>query len=172
MFFSGIRAFADAAGCRHIIDGTNADDLLEYRPGQRALREAGILSPLAENGFRKQEIRKFSREMNLETADLPAAPCLATRFPYDTELTPENIALAERGEQIVSSFLPEKIIFRLRFLPGKTILEAEEKGIPELTRNQTDLIRELQNAGCPSPEIDHSGYRSGRFDKNQTDRKM
>jgi uncharacterized protein len=102
--------------------------------------------------------------MKLSTADLPAAPCLATRFPYGTPLTPEKIRFAAECEQILERFLPEGVIRRIRFLRDKTIIETEVSCLPELQRSAEILLNDLREAGCPAPEIDPEGYRSGKFD--------
>ena len=88
------RTFLDVCRARriaHLLDGTNADDGHAYRPGRRALKELGVLSPLASLGFTKQEIRELSAERGLPTATKPSMPCLATRFEYGAELTPESM---------------------------------------------------------------------------------
>ena len=81
-----------------VIDGTNADDLADWRPGGRAALEAGVRSPLAELGFAKAEIRERSRARGLPTAQLPSAPCLASRLPYGTPVTTARLSQVERAE--------------------------------------------------------------------------
>lgn len=90
---------ATAEGLAVVADGTNTDDLREYRPGARAASERGVESPLAEVGLSKTEIRWLSRRRGLETWDAPAAPCLASRIPYGTQVTVERLERVERAEQ-------------------------------------------------------------------------
>jgi len=85
--FTVLRGVADQEGLRWIADGTNADDLGDYRPGRRAAKELGVLSPLLQAGLGKGEIRELSRMMSLPTADKPAFACLASRFPYGSRIT-------------------------------------------------------------------------------------
>ena len=88
---------ARGAGCEAVCDGTNADDRAAYRPGGRALRELGVLSPLAAAGFTKNDVREASRLLGLPTWEKPAFSCLATRFPYGTALTREGLSMVDSG---------------------------------------------------------------------------
>src|SRR6202008_2734206 len=81
-----------------LVDGTNADDRLDYRPGGKAAAEQGISSPLAEIGFTKDEIRACTRDRGWPWGDKPASPCRASRIPYGTAVTPERLHLVERAE--------------------------------------------------------------------------
>ena len=81
-------------------DGTNYDDLKAYRPGLKALRELGIKSPLAEAGLTKDDIRKYSKKMGLPTWDAPALACLATRIPYDEEITEVKLKMIDESEEL------------------------------------------------------------------------
>jgi uncharacterized protein len=96
--FSRILALAAAEGIPHVLDGSNADDLHDYRPGRRARDEKGVRSPLQEAGLSKEEIRKLSSTLGLPTWDKPAAPCLASRIPYGTEVTDEKLRQVEAAE--------------------------------------------------------------------------
>ena len=89
---------ARARGLAVVVDGTNADDLKDHRPGALAAREHGVRSPLAELGFTKDEIRALSRGRGIPTWAAPSSPCLASRIPYGTAVTAERLALVERAE--------------------------------------------------------------------------
>lgn len=97
--FGLLKAAAEKRGIKWIIDGSNFDDLSEARPGMQALKELAIRSPLLECGLTKQEIRDASAAMNLPTHDKPSAPCLATRIPFGTPVTIENLARVEAAEE-------------------------------------------------------------------------
>ncbi|MCA1741539.1 MAG: ATP-dependent sacrificial sulfur transferase LarE, partial [Bacteroidales bacterium] len=100
-----MKAVTNAAregGYAYVFDGTNADDLLDYRPGMKALRELGIKSPLAEAGLTKSEIRVLAREAGLAISDKPSNSCLLTRFPHDTSITEENLRRAEEAERLTT----------------------------------------------------------------------
>lgn len=96
--FSRLRMLADERGYSVICDGTNADDLLEYRPGLKAKKECGVISPIADCGLKKNDIREIGNELSLEIAKAPSAPCLLTRFPYGTHVTGKMLEAAEAGE--------------------------------------------------------------------------
>ena len=100
--FSAIQAYVAEDGFTNVVDGSNADDVKEYRPGSKALAELGIRSPLREAGLSKDEIRKLSRDMGLFTASKPSYACLATRIQYGEPITPEKLARVEQAED----FLP------------------------------------------------------------------
>ena len=85
-------------GIAVVVDGTNADDQGDFRPGRRAAREHGVRSPLAEAGMTKQEIREWARELGLAVWDKPAAACLSSRVPYGTEVTPERLGKVAGAE--------------------------------------------------------------------------
>ena len=165
-FFSGIREFAQEKKMELIFDGTNADDLTKYRPGLKAIKELGIRSPLAECGLTKEDIRAISREFKIPTAEKTAEPCLATRFEYGMELTPENLKLVSTGESVIRSFVPDVPELRLRMEKGSARIELSPDWIPELLRREPELRKEIQRLGFSGLTIDPRGYRSGSFDEN------
>ncbi|MDR0315089.1 MAG: ATP-dependent sacrificial sulfur transferase LarE, partial [Oscillospiraceae bacterium] len=89
---------------KNICDGTNADDLNEYRPGLRAKDESGVLSPLADCGLTKQDVRNIAKELSLSVATKPSSPCRLTRFPYDTKITREMLEKVKQGEDILKLY--------------------------------------------------------------------
>jgi pyridinium-3,5-biscarboxylic acid mononucleotide sulfurtransferase len=95
---AAIQGVARARGIQHLLDGGNADDAADWRPGARAVAEFGVRSPLAEAGLTKADIRELSRALGLPTADKPAMACLATRLPYGTAITPAALAMIEAAE--------------------------------------------------------------------------
>jgi uncharacterized protein len=99
--FKKIKKTAAKYSIMHAADGSNADDEGDFRPGMRALRELGILSPLKAAGLSKQEIRLLSKEMGLMTWDKPAMACLASRFPYGNEITGKKLEMIDRAELVL-----------------------------------------------------------------------
>lgn len=99
--FTKVRDIAVQNGIKYVADGSNLDDLDDYRPGLQALKELGIVSPLREAGLTKDEIRELSKEMALPTWDKPAFACLASRFPYGQEITGEKLSMIEKAEQFL-----------------------------------------------------------------------
>ena len=97
--FSKIKGVASERGIRYVAEGSNLDDLGDFRPGMQAVAELGILSPLKEAGLGKEEIRSLSKELGLPTWDKPAFACLSSRFPYGHEITREKLQMVDRAEQ-------------------------------------------------------------------------
>jgi len=162
--FTRFREAADARGLRHLLDGSHAGDARVYRPGRRALAELGVVSPLAALGFDKPVIRAMARELGLECASKPAAPCLATRFDYGEELTPEKIAVAARGEALLRQYLPKEADLRLRVHGSLGRIEVRPEHFPALLARREEIIAELQALGLRFVTLDMAGFRSGSFD--------
>lgn len=153
-------ARANGAGC--LIDGTNADDLSDYRPGAKAAREHGVRSPLAELGMTKAQIRERSKVRGLPTWSRPSSPCLSSRIPYGTAVTPERLRRIDRAES------------SLRALGFTGNLRVRDHG--ELARVELDVVEverasvqpmasrisaALKEAGFARSEVDPAGFRSG-----------
>lgn len=162
--------FKDHAEKNHlgvIMDGTNGDDLHVYRPGRRALRELGVVSPLAELGFTKAEIRHQAAERGLKCAKKPAMPCLATRFAYGTELTPERIRQVAQGEELLRKLLPADIDLRLRVQDRIARIEVSPDELETVLRNRTGISAGLKKLGFEFITLDLEGFRSGCYDKKE-----
>ena len=101
--FGRLKEMAGRRGLAHVVDGTNRDDLDDYRPGLKAMRELGIRSPLSESGFNKDDIRRMSRSLGLSTWDKPALACLASRIPYGRRITAEKLKQVDEGEIFLRS---------------------------------------------------------------------
>lgn len=145
-----------------IIDGTNADDLGEHRPGLRAGREAGIRSPLAELGWSKEAVRAASRALGLPTWDAPAAPCLSSRVRYGLGITPDRLHQVEAGEAYLRA---QGIVGDLRVRHHGTHASVEvAPGEMTLLRSRWDAVeRFFAGLGFERVELDPSGYRRGRL---------
>lgn len=146
-----------------LLDGTNADDVGDYRPGRTAAREHGVRSPLLEFGFTKADIRVASRAMGLPTADAPASACLASRLPYGTSVTPERLAQVERAEAALLA-----LGFRQVRVRHHGELARIEVGTDELDRMLDPAMREravqgVTGAGYRFATLDLKGYRTGSF---------
>lgn len=150
-----------------LMDGTNGDDLHVYRPGRRALRELGVVSPLAELGFTKAEIRHLAAERGLKCAKKPAMPCLATRFAYGTELTPERIRQVAQGEELLRKLLPADIDLRLRVQDRIARIEVSPEALEIVLRNRTEITAGLKKLGFEFITLDLEGFRSGCYDQKE-----
>ena len=162
--FSEIRDFAAARGIRTVIDGTNADDRNSYRPGLAALEELGILSPLAELGIAKTEVRRMAAELRLECAEKPSVPCMATRFEYGSLLTEDLIRKAMDGEDLIRKLVPAVRDIRLRIHAGIARIEVSGENIAETAARHREIAEGLKKLGFQFVTLDLEGFRSGSMD--------
>lgn len=162
--FSEIRDFAAARGIGTVIDGTNADDRKCYRPGLAALEELGILSPLAELGITKAEVRRIAAELHLECAEKPSVPCMATRFEYGSLLTEDLIRKAIDGEDLVRKLVPSVHDVRLRIHAGIARIEVSGKDIAATAARHREIAEGLKQLGFHFVTLDLEGFRSGSMD--------
>ncbi len=146
-----------------LLDGTNADDAGDYRPGMRALAEVGVRSPLKEAGLTKAEIRSLAQTLGMPNWDKPAAPCLATRFPYDTPLTREGIQRVGQAESYLHGLgLPA---VRVRVHHDLARIEALPADFPTLLAQREQIVAQLRELGYPYVTLDLLGYRTGSMNE-------
>jgi uncharacterized protein len=153
---------ARSRGFQTLVDGTNADDLSDYRPGGRAATEQGIASPLAEVGFTKAEIRERTRDRGWSWWDRPASPCLASRLPYGMEVTPERLQRVEAAEAALRD-LGITGNLRVRHHGSLGRVELDKGTLPAWRDGDAfeALVRAVQGAGFETVELDPRGFRSG-----------
>ncbi len=146
------------------LDGTNADDLNEYRPGLKALAELGVVSPLAEAGLKKETVRQLAGEFGLSAAKKPSAPCLATRIPYGKKLDYELLRRIDEGERFVRSRGYYNV--RLRCHDDIVRLEVDTEELPRLVQpeERKAVTEYLKKLGFRYITIDIEGFRSGSMD--------
>jgi uncharacterized protein len=161
--FQHLLPLAVAEGFAHVAYGLITDDLADFRPGHRAAAEAGVRSPLAEAGLAKQDVRQLSRAMGLPTWDLPASPCLSSRLPYGTPVTPEALRQVDRAEAAIAALGFRE--FRVRHLGSAARLEVAPSELPRLREQAlvAAVTAALTGAGYASVSIDPEGYRRGRL---------
>jgi uncharacterized protein len=157
------REVAASEGLAAVLDGFNADDRRDHRPGHRAALEAEVRSPLAEAGLDKEEVRAWSRELGLPTWDKPAQPCLASRNPYGTPVTPERLAQVERAEAAVRALGLRS--FRVRHHGEVARLEVAEEELPGAFAQRQALCAALKASGYRSAALDLEPFRSGRLNE-------
>ncbi|HWQ83645.1 MAG TPA: ATP-dependent sacrificial sulfur transferase LarE [Anaerolineales bacterium] len=157
--FSALRALAQEQGIAWLADGTNADDAGDYRPGIRALQELGVRSPLAEAGFTKPEIRSLARALGLPNWNKPAAPCLATRFPYDTRLTREEIERVGKAETYLHSL--GLVGVRVRVHQDLARIETDPAVFDALIAQRELIAAAFRQLGYLYVALDLLGYRTG-----------
>jgi uncharacterized protein len=152
-------------GFINILDGSNADDKKDYRPGSKAIQELNVFSPLAEFDFSKDEIREYSKMLNLPTWDKPAYSCLYTRFPYNSTITRESLIRLEHAEK----FLFDKGFknVRVRCHNDLARIEVPASEIERLLKQPlaVEIYNALKNYGFNYVTVDILGYRKGNYDQ-------
>jgi len=165
--FGKIKHIAGIEGYKAVFDGSNADDLKDFRPGMKAKKEKGVISPLADSGFTKEDIRHFSRILNLPTASKQSYACLASRFPYGEKITKiklDRLAIAELEVRKLG-FTQFRIrshddLARIEFIPSEM---DKAWGI----KNQ--LVDLCKQSGFSYVTIDLTGYRTGSMNEVLSD---
>lgn len=163
LIFRSLQEKAAQQGISVVIEGTNLDDTKVYRPGLLALQELGIHSPLKEAEFTKQEVRKLAGELGISTASRPAAPCMATRFPYGTHLTVEKLKQVEQGEIFLKSLGFTNL--RLRVHGNVVRIEVPASQMEEVLRCREEITAQLKILGYDYVTLDLVGFRSGSMDE-------
>jgi uncharacterized protein len=163
--FSELDELAHARGFAAVSYGVNADDALDFRPGHRAAAEHQVLAPLLDAGLRKAEIRLLSQRAGLPTWDRPASACLASRLPYGTEVTPERLALVERGEAALRELGFRQ--FRVRLHDNLARVEISPEEMPRAFSPQmaAAIADRLKIAGFTYVSLDLEGYRQGSLNE-------
>jgi uncharacterized protein len=163
--YGRLTALARARGIRYVVDGNNADDRGDYRPGRQAAREAGVRSPLDEAGLTKSEIRELSRRIGLSIWDEPASACLSSRIPYHDEVTEAKLRMVERAEQELRSLGFRHCRVRHHDAVARLELPREEMA-RVLEPDVADAIATaLRTIGYRYVALDLIGYRTGSLNE-------
>lgn len=166
LMMSTFKRTAAEAGYEVLCDGTNADDRKQYRPGLRALEENGVISPIAEAGITKEELRAIGRELGLPVASKPSSPCLLTRFPYCTFVTDEMLDAVDNAERIVKEAGFEACRVRVYGALSKVEVPVEEIALAQKENLTEKLCEVLRSIGVEKVDFDPKGLRSGTMDEN------
>ena len=163
--FHGLKQIAEEEGIRNVVDGSNYDDLKDYRPGVRAAAELGVRHPLQEAQLTKDEIRVLSKEMGLPTWDKPSLACLASRFPYGTPITKQSLLVVEEAEAFLHSLGIGQL--RLRHYDKTARIEVEPREMHLLLDepNRQRIVARLKELGYLYITLDLAGYRSGSMNE-------
>jgi uncharacterized protein len=163
--FSKIKEVAGKHGIKHIAEGSNIDDLGDYRPGMKAIKELGIISPLKDAGLGKDVIRKLSKQMRLLTWDKQSFACLASRFPYGEKITKEKLAMVDRAEQCLLSFGFKQV--RVRHHGDTARIEVAEAERPKFfdLELMDNVYKQFREIGFAYTALDLQGYRTGSMNE-------
>jgi uncharacterized protein len=160
---------ARTGGYGHVVFGTNHDDLDDFRPGNRALANFGVRSPLAEAELTKDDIRALSRRFGLPTADMPSSPCLASRISYGLEVTAERLKQVDEAE----GFLRDLgfVEFRVRHHDRVARIEVAPVDIAKVAAEplRSRVVEKLKSLGFRFVAVDLQGFRSGSLNESLSD---
>ena len=149
----------------HVVEGSNVDDLGDFRPGLRALRELEIKSPLRVAELTKAEIRLLSRELGLPTFDKPSYACLASRFVYGEEITPEKLKMVEEAEEFLRALGFKQLRVRIHGLLARIEIMPEDFNRVLNQETREKIYQALKNFGFSYVALDLKGYRSGSMNE-------
>ena len=171
--YGKLTAYAEQHGFHFIVDGTNADDTGDFRPGRKAASEFHVRSPLLEAGFTKAEIRSLSQKLGLPNWDKPAAACLSSRIPYGTIITLEALSQVERAESLLHGLGLRQLRVR-HHGPVRPLLDVEHRRVvfghiclaepadfPSLLEHRSEIVTKLKAIGYTFVSLDLAGFHSG-----------
>lgn len=151
-------AKASELGMRQVVDGSNYDDLDDFRPGMKATQELKVKTPLLEAQLTKRDIRRWSKRLGLSVWDKPASPCLATRFPYGIPITVEGLKKIEKSEKFLKQ-LGLRVV-RVRVHHALARIEVGHRDLAKVIALRGKIIRRLKRIGFSCITLDIEGYRS------------
>jgi len=157
--YSDLAELAAERGYACVVDGANKDDEGDYRPGRKAARELGVVSPLSVAGVGKAEVRELAKYLGLPSWDKPALACLSSRFPYGQEITPEKLSQVARAEEFLRKEGFQQV--RVRHHGEIARLEVGPEEMERAFALRDEISAELKDAGFLYVTLDLAGYRSG-----------
>ena len=163
--FSKVKEIALQYGMKYVVDGSNVDDMGDYRPGMLALKELEISSPLRDAGLTKEDIRKYSRQMALPTWDKQPFACLASRFPYGEEITHEKLQMIDRAEQYLLDLGFRQVRVRNHGEVARIEVAREERKRFFDTDLMDTVHEKLKEVGFRYVTLDLQGYRTGSMNE-------
>ena len=162
VLFATLLDFAKEEGISCVMDGTNESDLHVYRPGIQALRELGVVSPLAQCGLEKKDVKAFAADLGISVASRPSMPCMATRLPYGTSFDMEVLKRIEKGEDYLRSVFGGNV--RLRLHGDIVRIEVDADKFEKAIAERETICRTLKEMGFLYITLDLEGFRSGSMD--------
>ena len=161
--YSDLQLVRDKHPGYDVLNGTNADDFGDYRPGMKAAGEYEVLSPLSDCGITKEEIREISRHYGLPNWDKPASPCLSSRIPYHHRITKKKLVEIEQAEELLNSLGFQDV--RVRHYGDHGKVEVNLKDLPRLMEMKDAVIDQIKKVGFPDVQIDPEGLVSGKLNR-------
>lgn len=163
--FSKMKDIALKNGYKEVVEGSNMDDMGDYRPGLDAIRELGIKSPLRHARLSKEEIRKLSREMGLPTWEKQSFACLSSRFPYGHSITPEKLKMVDKAEQLLLDLGFHQV--RVRHHDTLARIEVAEHQLEKIMKKEIrdQIYQSLKEIGFTYVSLDIAGYRTGSMNE-------
>jgi uncharacterized protein len=161
--YDDLVAYTQQHGFHQLVDGTNADDLNDHRPGRKAALEQGIRSPLQEVGLTKEEIRELARELNLPNWDKPAAACLSSRIPYGTRISIKTLHQVELAEKALRDLGFREL--RVRHHGQVARIEVPIEAFNHVISQNMAIVSSLKQAGYHYVTLDLAGFRSGSMNE-------
>ena len=159
--FGKLSEFAAKVGARHVIDGSNATDLTDYRPGRQAGQELNVRTPLAEAGFTKDDIRSLAKRLDLPNWDKPAMPCLSSRIPYNSPVTPEKLEQIAAAERYLRNLGLKQ--FRVRHHDKIARIEVDDPTSVLKDGLRGKIDKKFKEIGFTYVAVDLGGFKSGNL---------
>ncbi|MEN8204011.1 MAG: ATP-dependent sacrificial sulfur transferase LarE [Bacteroidota bacterium] len=161
--FSDLQDISEKYSGFPVLSGTNADDYTDYRPGLKAASKYEVLSPLAECGISKEEIREIARYFELPNWDKPASPCLSSRIPYKHRITQEKLVEIEQAEDLLNSFGFNDV--RVRHYGDHGKIEVRKEDLGKLLEVKEEVVEKIRQIGFNEVVIDEEGLVSGKLNR-------
>jgi uncharacterized protein len=163
LIFNKIKDYAKREKILYILDGSNHDDLNDYRPGMKALRELGIKSPLVEVDLKKEDIRVLSKQIGLKSSNKPSMACLASRIPYNITITSDALDKIEKSEEYIQSLGIGQI--RVRYYTEMAKIEVLKDDFNLIIKNNKKIVEFMKKLGFKKITLDLEGYRTGSLNE-------
>lgn len=161
--FQRMRLIAEAESYEAVFDGSNADDLKDFRPGRKAAQLYNVQSPLAEAGLSKDDIRQLSKKLGLDTWNKPSSPCLSSRFPYGQRITLQLLGRVEKAEEFLKSLGIETV--RVRIHNDVARIEVPEHEMATVLKNRQAVADKFKHFGFNFVSLDLEGFTSGSLNR-------
>jgi uncharacterized protein len=161
--YDEIFKFSEKENFHFVLDGNNADDLNDYRPGRKAAIEKGVRSPLQEAGLTKSELRQLAKTLGLPNWNKPAAACLSSRIPYGSSVTVEKLSQIELAEKKLKELGFEQL--RVRHHDQVARIEVEQKDFHSIVENRENIVESFKQLGYKYITLDLFGFRSGSMNE-------